>query len=910
MRKLGPFGFCSAKVATMAFKPMHFFRKRQKTILALITIGTMFLFVLGDAIMGARGGYGGGGRRGGLINKVKEWFGSGHEEAVATVNGQAFDPEKLTEIYHTRLLGAALVDRVFQTGEALYMQSLGFSNDDDQAKRDAKMREVMAKNPHFQEEMIGRMSTLSFQAYPTLGLRAPAVYSISRDPEQLAALIRQASRFQISLFNLQLFNIPPDPESMIEFEYWKRKADNLGISISSSFVKDDLISLGLKKLTEQDLTTISRSLAQEMRLRASPPKLDELLTVIGDEIRVHLAKQILEETSASLFGASNSPQLTPLDLWNSYVNVKTSLNVGILPLKTEDYISKVANPTNEEIQAFYDKYKKEYPDPERDTPGFKIPPMYRIGFIYADMKETQPARKYYDQWVDAIDYLSPYTALGELMNDYNVKKDITYRVTQPFLEFTMSKKPTEGPWYRINKPYTLSDQAGVAGFVANIAATFLQTNSLPPFDLSGMSFRGEAVRQPQVDAAAAASLVGQFAGGWQAVVPNISNSYEGHTDVYRPFDSVAAALMNQRHEEQAKRLLGRDLDQLSNDLVEYGKRYSEWRGKMLRKTATSNQPPLYKDTDKEKQTLSDYLTKFAAQRGLAYHETKDIRSRVDLLNEPGERLLNTFIAPLYINEQFKNEKKRDFEERVKSRLVGNELRGDKPKLFTAMNTDVDSTKPHQLQIALHWITEASDPRTPDLKDCQAQVVTAWKMEKARDVVQEEAKKLIKDVQSAPDNERKLIDMKGYVVGQTIARYREPALRALAIGTSYETCPAPEMLEYEPNDLVKQCLDQLHKKADMTLIANRPKNIYYLFYLRDRSEPKITNPIDVEAFHTEIIRPSSARSFTVDNQAFRTFALAEKNQVGSTEWLKYLKALTSFKEDEAKRFADMASKDRW
>jgi hypothetical protein len=55
MRELGPFGFYSAKVSTMAFKPMHFFRKRQKTILALITIGTMFLFVLGDAIMAAGG---------------------------------------------------------------------------------------------------------------------------------------------------------------------------------------------------------------------------------------------------------------------------------------------------------------------------------------------------------------------------------------------------------------------------------------------------------------------------------------------------------------------------------------------------------------------------------------------------------------------------------------------------------------------------------------------------------------------------------------------------------------------------------------------------------------------------------------------------------------------------------------
>jgi hypothetical protein len=199
---------------------------------------------------------------------------------------------------------------------------------------------------------------------------------------------------------------------------------------------------------------------------------------------------------------------------------------------------------------------------------------------------------------------------------------------------------------------------------------------------------------------------------------------------------------------------------------------------------------------------------------------------------------------------------------------------------------------------------------PELKECEGQVVKAWKVEKARDIVQEEGKKLIKDIQSAPDNERKLIDMKGYVIGQTIARYREPVIRALAVGTSYEACPVPEMLEYEPSDLVKECLDQLRKKGDMTLIANKPKNTYYLFYLRDRSEPKITNPINVEAFHTEVIRPSSFRTLTVDNQPFRTFAMTEKNQASTAEWLKYFKALTSFKEEEAKRFAEMASKDRW
>src|ERR1700730_17138149 len=36
----------------MAFNPLHMFRKRQKVLLAILTIGTMFLFVLGSGFKG------------------------------------------------------------------------------------------------------------------------------------------------------------------------------------------------------------------------------------------------------------------------------------------------------------------------------------------------------------------------------------------------------------------------------------------------------------------------------------------------------------------------------------------------------------------------------------------------------------------------------------------------------------------------------------------------------------------------------------------------------------------------------------------------------------------------------------------------------------------------------------------
>lgn len=895
---------------------MKFFRKHQKVILACITIGTMFLFIVGDALtMGSRGP---GGRKGGFINWVRNLFSGAPDDAVAVIQGSAYDPDQLADLAQTRALAFQFVTQLMSEAQVEYMRSLGLTEEDmrDPQKARQKQEEILAKDPSKNEPLTRRMSSLVVQAI--------------RTTSPLITDFRGNTTY-------------PPAEAQVDFLLFKNKADTLGVTVTTASIKDDLVSVvGMNQLTESQLTSLARAMSRRPGAQGGRAltKLDDFLSVLADEVRVAMALSVIQgdmnPPSQFSFMGSSPADLTPSDLWNSYVKVKTSLTVGIAPFKTENYVNQVKDPTQDEALAYFEKYKKDYPDPEKDTPGFRIPPTYRVGFLYGDLTEGKPTRKHYNALVDANDHFAyfavlsdlvargatpaaavlttcvPRGPLAELVADYNAKKLTVYRQQQSFVEFAVTGK-AGAPWVRVYRPYAKFDQAAAASLVASAGSALAQANALVPFDLFTMTepLRGQSVPPAQNELINVASAFGSALGaanlpGTVLAPPKVR---EGQEDIFVPFNVVAGVLMDQRYERESRKLLDRDLAEVTDQLREYAKHYSEWRGKVLRKTAPANQPPFFNEATK--QTLQAYLTKFAAARGLEYHETKDLRSRVDLLNEPGDRLLNTFLKPLYAHESLKT--RRELEDRVKNMLVGNEIGGgQRPRLYEATNTAFMAFKPNSKQLALHWVAEMSDARTPTFDEARPAVVRAWKLEHARPVAEQAAQdfiknltKKLKDNPNTPrqDTVRLLNDLPGYTPGQSIAQFREPVLQATSPGISYERCPIPETIDFPPADLVQQCLDKLKQDGDLTVLPNQPKDTYYLFYLSHRSEPTLSNPLDLERFHTEVLRTSVTRPFTVNGSPFKTFAAAERVTSEQKSWDQYVKALTNFNDARGKEYMD-------
>ena len=852
----------------MATKAMSYFRKHQKVILACVTIGVMLIFIVGDAMQSmGRGGSG----NGGFFSWVGNLFtGADKEDTLFKVAGKQYSAEQVVALQQHRQFALDVMNTVGQQGFARFLDSHGVKEDEmrDRNKLQQRIMELSSKDPTIRDAISERDNNLLSQIRPSL----------------------------LTFEMMQQFGSEP-PISIAEFVLMKSKANELGVTVTAESIKNDLLKLGMNKFTADEMTKLVRESARNRGLM-DMTKLDSVLNVLADEVRVAIVKQVAnEDISASVSGTGKPPQLTPADLWNNYVNVKTSLSTGILPLKVEDYLSRVPAPTDAEKQAFFDKYKKDYPNVDSDVPGFKIPPKYRIGLVFADMKEGQAASKHYRAQVDAYDRLHPLNAVAELAKEYNTKKDTVYRSTQPFMEFALAKVPGS-PWVRVYSWHARQDHANAANVLVNFALAISTVGTFSPGNAFALTLHGEkspAQQNEMLQAVKSVAGSNSLAG----ILQPFLSQHSGSKDVFTDFKTVAPALIQQRYETRSKELLAADLAELTTALSDYSKKYNEWRSKVARKLIPANSPPpLFNETTK--QTLADYLTKFTAARGLSYYETKDLRAKSDLLVEPGERLLNNFVKPLFY-DQTERATPRQLEDFVRYVLVKDEIKGDKPKLFEATNSNAYDTAKKNKEYVLTWIAETSDPRVPDFKEAEPAVVKAWKMEKARPIVEEEAQKIIKDVNASPDNFRKLIDMKGYTPGQVIARYTEPELSSTSPMPMYKPAPVPKVIDNPPDDFVKQALDKLKTKGDATVIPDKSKSTYYLVYLSNRSEPKTSNPLDLETFHNEVIRPSQLKQMFVDNSPFRTYATQNVMNKDVESWIEYLKSLTGLTLEKMQEF---------
>ncbi|HQR08527.1 MAG TPA: hypothetical protein PLN21_17010 [Gemmatales bacterium] len=862
----------------MATKAMSYFRKHQKVILAVVTIGTMLIFIVGDAVQSmARGGSS---RSGGFFGWVSNLFTGGgeKEDTLFKVAGKQYSAEQVSDLQQHRQFALDVMNTIGQQGFARFLDSQGVKEDEmrDRNKLQQKIMELSSKDPAVRDAITERDNNLLSQIRPSL----------------------------LTFEMMQQFGTEP-PISIAEFVLMKSKANELGVTVAADSIKNDLLKLGMNKISADELSKIVREGARARGL-LDMAKLDSVLYALADEVRVAIAKQIVnEDISGSVSGIGKAPQITPADLWNNYVNVKTSLSTGIVPLKVEDYLSRVPAPTESELLAFFDKYKKDYPNVDSDTPGFKIPPKYRIGLVFGDMKEGQAASKHYRAQVDAYDLLHPFSAVAEIASEYNSKKDKEYRSVLPFMEFALSKVPGS-PWVRVYSWHARQDHANVANVLGNFALAISTVGTFSPANAFALTLHGEkSPEQQNVMLQAVQSVAGSSS--LAGILTPFLSQHTGSKNVFTDFNTVAPALIQKRYETRSKELLAADLDELTKALGDYGKKYNEWRSKVARKLIPANSPPpLFNETTK--QTLADYLTKFTAARGLSYYETKDLRARDNLFDEPGERLLNNYVKPLYY-DQTERRTPKQLESFVKDVLVQNEILGYKPKLFEATNSSIHDSKAKNKEYVLTWVAEGSDPRTPDFKEAEPAVVKAWKMEKARPLVEEDAQKIIKDVNASPDNYRKLIDMKGYVPGQVIARYTEPELSSTSPMPMYKPAPIPKVLDNPPDDFVKQALDKLKVKGDATVIPDKSKSTYYLLYLSNRSEPKTTNPLDLETFHNEVIRPSQMKQMLVDNNTFRNYATQSVMNKDVESWIEYLKGLTGLTLEKMQEYVKYISNRR-
>jgi hypothetical protein len=204
---------------------------------------------------------------------------------------------------------------------------------------------------------------------------------VRRSDVQLMQLQRSRANRLIGrlLFDMPEYPIfgPLNTRAIVDAMILEHEAERLGMPANVKLAKEWLRNITQNKITSEQF---------DMVYRASFSS-DE---VTEEGLLSDLARQIRILSTSELAG---SPLTTPLDVYQAYRDQNERVSASAIEFPVSEYVSKVKDPSEAEITAFYDKYKNVLPDPKRDMPGFTIPRRVRAEFVMLDGAAVAKALK-------------------------------------------------------------------------------------------------------------------------------------------------------------------------------------------------------------------------------------------------------------------------------------------------------------------------------------------------------------------------------------------------------------------------------------------------------------------------------------------------------------------------------------
>ena len=159
---------------------------------------------------------------------------------------------------------------------------------------------------------------------------------------------------------------PATEESVVDTWVLARHAESLGM-----VVNDEAINSYLEKLTQNKVQ------AGEIQGAFKHAQISALqfFNAMRDELMVIQLRDMFQVT---LYAT------TPAQRWDYFRRVKESATIEALPVPASLYLDKVATPSDEELQKFFEENKERYPLPMSPEPGFRQPQKIQAQYFKAD----------------------------------------------------------------------------------------------------------------------------------------------------------------------------------------------------------------------------------------------------------------------------------------------------------------------------------------------------------------------------------------------------------------------------------------------------------------------------------------------------------------------------------------------
>jgi peptidyl-prolyl cis-trans isomerase D len=146
----------------------------------------------------------------------------------------------------------------------------------------------------------------------------------------------------------------------------QHEADRLGLPAGPDLGRDFL-----KRITGDKMTSVLFEMLLSRLNNA----------VSGEQLLADIANQVRLANVRQLMGM---PIVTPYDVYRAYRDQNERVSAKVVEIPVEKFLAKVPEPTADEINSEFEKYKDVLPDPARDTPGFKVPRQIQLDILSID----------------------------------------------------------------------------------------------------------------------------------------------------------------------------------------------------------------------------------------------------------------------------------------------------------------------------------------------------------------------------------------------------------------------------------------------------------------------------------------------------------------------------------------------
>jgi hypothetical protein len=173
---------------------------------------------------------------------------------------------------------------------------------------------------------------------------------------------------------------PADKRQVVSTMLLDREAQSRGVVIS-----DEAINLLLQQITQGNVT--GPEMARIIR---------DLKDVTDRQLFDALRTELAATTVFRSFGISVEA-LPPAEMWGYYKRLNQKATIEALPVSVSYYVDRVAEPNEEELKTFFEKYKDQFAYPGSPEPGFKLPRRMRFQYFKAELDLFRQLAKVTDE---------------------------------------------------------------------------------------------------------------------------------------------------------------------------------------------------------------------------------------------------------------------------------------------------------------------------------------------------------------------------------------------------------------------------------------------------------------------------------------------------------------------------------